>query len=164
MDEIVECESYFESKSPTGPSYRSWFIRCTECENWKETAHMQLRTSRGYRSISYNSCHFHGRVGRSLCQCMMFWHQCPIHRTDPPQHRSTKSKRSILGSNGTAEISLSCKRPAPDIRERASACKRRPLVEGRALHQHGSSASSGMVRLNAETNPILAARFPHLVG
>lgn len=151
---------------PPAPAYRSRMIRCTTCDATRETAHMQLRTLRGYRSITCLNCKAHTHVGRSHCTCGLLWHQCTTHRIDPALHRSTKPKRKMRGEHLREELALSSERPAPDIRDNACAWKRRRVQrDGKLLHQYGGiERGVQVVRLSAQLNPILAARCPHLVG
>lgn len=142
----------------------SRMIACTNCGSFRETAHMQLRTRQGYRDLTCPTCQFHGRVGRAKCICGTLWHQCNVHRVDPNTHRSAKARVIRHNEPDRIERRLPSTRPAPESRDTARASGKRRVE--RVLHQHGEFALAGArsVRLRRELNPILAARFPHLVG
>ena len=164
-EEVVHEESG-EAAASTARRYQSRLIQCCNCQAVRETAHMQLRTTKGYRSVTCTACHHHARVGRCKCACGVIWHQCIIHRIDPALHRSTKSKRKLRGEHLREELALRWDRAAPDIRDNACAWKRRRVHRDRVLHQYGGTMSAReapAVRLSAELNPILSARFPHLM-
>ena len=146
-------------------TYRSRMIQCRKRSAWRETKHLQLRTTRGYRSITCTACHHHARVGNALCTCLSVWHQCQVHRLDPAFHRSTKSVRVCVSRDSGNTVGLSSLREAPDVKEFERAWKRRKIERDGVLHQHGESVSIGMPKIQLCTNlhPNLSARFPHLV-
>ena len=85
------------SSGPNNKQYTSRMFKCTKCENSKETAGVQLRTRRGYRDIYCCKpiCKQHERCTHNRCQCGLIWHQCPIHRYDPSQPRTTTKNSGL---------------------------------------------------------------------
>ena len=80
-------------------------------------------------------------------------------------HRSTKAARVRRAEVDVDVLRLNSIRGAPEVRMDAKAWKRRKSTRERLLHQHGtmSAREAPVVRLSADLNPILSARFPHLV-
>ena len=60
-------------------AYASRQLMCPACGHPKETAHMQLRTIRGYRDLHCARCTYHGRCGWHRCQCDVAWARCAVH-------------------------------------------------------------------------------------
>ncbi len=159
---------------PIGPvtvqlPYVSRKLSCRHCGHWKETAHMQLNMTTGYRGICCANCHRQARVSLHHCQCETIWHRCPTHRHDPPVHRSEKPvEQDNAAKPKDIKVRLSLHRMAPEATTRKPT-KRRKL-EGvcseHRLHSHGMVTGSGTTvapQLNASLHPQLAAKFPHLV-
>lgn len=64
------------------PGYVQSRLKCNTCNGEKETKHMQLRTTYGYRAIQW--------VWGMQCTCGVWWHQCMLHRVSPIVHRVMK--------------------------------------------------------------------------
>ena len=71
-------------------NYESRLLACTRCGTTQETKEMQLKVSVGFRAIHCKNCGKQERVHRNRCSCDAVWHQCPMHRVDPPFHKSRK--------------------------------------------------------------------------
>ena len=69
-------------------SYNTRMIACTRCSTKQGIKGMQLKISVGFRAIHCNNCGQQERVFRNKCSCDAIWHQCSIHRVDPPFHTS----------------------------------------------------------------------------
>ena len=132
--------------APHARAYQSRLLKCNLCNGLTETAHMQLRTTNGYRSISCRVCHNHRRVGRSKCVCEVLWHQCTTHRVDPAVHRTTKAKRKREANHTIAHADSPLTREAPYIRTNACAWKRREGKRTKVLHQPAVNATCVSVR------------------
>ena len=133
------------------PTYTERLLQCHICGAARETMHMQLRMTSGYRSIQCLSCRKSHCSGRMLCTCGVWWHLCESHRIDPFAHRRMKRPARVV--NPALDTLLPSNRPAPDTvesnqralkRRRIELCPRRPVV------------------LSSRVCPVLAARFPHL--
>jgi hypothetical protein len=95
--------------------YTSRMLTCRACGHSKETAHMQLKMTSGYRGICCPGCHRQARVSQNLCQCKVIWHQCTIHRHDPAVHRSEKPAHSVAAAKPKKDKDrLSLHRAAPE--------------------------------------------------
>ena len=103
------------------PAYDSRLITCSRCEAQQETKWMQLRSLEGYRALHCKDCKKQERCSRSKCQCGQIWHQCPLHRIDPPTHSSRKRRKIGHQHNGSKskkdEVVISSKRKAPEIHD-----------------------------------------------
>ena len=72
--------------------YKTRLLACTKRGATQETNGMQLTISAGFRAIHCKNCGKQERVLRNRCCCDAIWHQCPIHRIDPPYHASRKGR------------------------------------------------------------------------
>ena len=99
------------------PQYEERLIECTRCGAQQETKKVQLHTKDGFRDIHCPHCKKHERCIRNTCQCKLIWHQCSLHRKDPPVHATRKvlwSKRTRRTSEKQEEErKLSSKRKSP---------------------------------------------------
>jgi hypothetical protein len=134
------------------PQYTERKLTCPKCQTLRETRHMQLRTTYGFRPVQCLGCHVQQWTGKLLCTCGVRWHQCEVHRIDPVQHRVMK--RPARKVSHTHDVLLPSNRPAPD-----NFCD-----NPRALKRRRVELVERVVRLNSSICPHLAARFPHLVG
>ena len=73
--------------------YKTRMVACTRCGAKQETKEMQLKISAGFRAIHCKNCGKQERVLKNRCSCEAIWHQCPIHRIDPPFHASRKGAK-----------------------------------------------------------------------
>ena len=73
--------------------YHTRMIACTKCGVLQETKTMQLKNSAGFRAIHCKNCGRQERVLRNKCSCNAIWHQCTLHRVDPPFHSSKKGAK-----------------------------------------------------------------------
>ena len=99
-------------------SYASRPLACTMCGAEQETKWMQLKVREGFRALHCESCGKQERTTRNPCQCKAVWHQCPIHRVDPPVHRSRKAakrKNEERDESTKKRTLLSSSRQAPDV-------------------------------------------------
>ena len=77
-------------------------IACTRCEAVQETKDKQLKVKAGFRAIHCKRCGKQERVAHNKCSCGIVWHQCTLHRVDPPEHcRNKGTKRKATGTNET---------------------------------------------------------------
>ena len=83
--------------------YHTRMIACTRCGMEQETKGKQLKINAGFRAIHCKNCGKQERVLRNKCSCKAIWHQCPLHKIDPPFHSSktgNKRKNSDTGGPG----------------------------------------------------------------
>lgn len=72
------------------PQYLERYLICNVCGDQRETKFIQSRTPNGYRAILCLKCHIQRWSGWMNCVCGTCWHQCTLHRVDPPFHRRMK--------------------------------------------------------------------------
>ncbi len=148
--------------------YTTRLLACRACGHPKETAHMQLKMSSGYRGICCTNCHKQARVSQHKCQCLTIWHRCPTHCHDPAVHRSEKpAERDQLVKSRKIKDLLPLHRPAPEALIKGPIKRRRLDGRGRAsnIHSHNPATGSGATvapQLDPSLYPLLAAKFPHL--
>ena len=90
-------------------------VACTRCCTQQETRYMQLRTKEGYRALHCKTCGRQERTSHNKCECGHVWHQCPVHRVDPPVHASRKGLKRVVAAPKEAK-KLSITRRVPIIR------------------------------------------------
>ena len=120
--------------------YKTRMLACTRCGTHQETKDMQLKISVGFRAIHCKNCGKQERVQRNRCCCDAIWHQCPIHRIDPPYHTSRKGgKRNEHGAEtaGKKVRLQNSNRQAPDIADSA------PAATKAQLKRKGSQSKTG---------------------
>ena len=100
------------------PAYQQRILKCSRCSNPRETKHMQLRTADGYRGIYCKACDKQDRCSHHTCECDKIWHQCEIHRVDPPVHATRRGPRTKT-KDRDSKGSLSSYRKAPILRMKA---------------------------------------------
>ena len=107
------------------PKYSSRMIACNKCGKAQETKAIQLRTLEGYRGLYCSTCGTQDRCALNKCQCHTIWHQCEIHRTDPPTHASRKGiVRNKSGMKEVKEkIMLCSQRKAPRTKAKGNLMK-----------------------------------------
>ena len=110
---------------------------------------MQLKVSVGFRAIHCKNCGKQERVLRNRCSCDAIWHQCPLHRVDPPFHKSGKAAKR--GREETEEAGkkarlMSSTRQAPDVADEA------PLSAKIQVKKRGSQQSEERLKAS-KPNP-----------
>ena len=142
-------ENHESHPSDAEAKYNSRMIACTQCSSWQETKWMQLRTKEGFRAVHCRTC---GRQERALvnrCQCEVTWHHCPIHRLDPPIHKSRKGAKRTA-TEVSAEVKkpklLSSTRQAPDIKSGEAG-------KSRGRKRKAEDAELKHSKFEASTNP-----------
>ena len=133
------------------PLYTERLLHCHVCGTARETMHMQLRMTSGYRSIQCLMCRKSHCSGRMMCTCGVWWHLCDSHRIDPVEHK--RMKRPAHSASLALDVLLPSNRPAPDTVEINSRALKRRRIE---LYPRRTAV------LSAKWCPALAARFPHL--
>ena len=128
QDEDKDEEKQNEVKAP---SYSSRLLNCTRCEEVIETKWMQLHTFDGFRGIYCGTCKKQERCLFNTCQCGEVWHQCLVHRVDPPLHASTRGQ--VTKNKVIATIK---KKKAHGVQHRAR--KRRRSKKGEQRKEKGT--------------------------
>ena len=77
---------------------------------------MQLWTKEGYRNLWCQQCKKQARCNHWICSHDKPWTECPTHRIDPDQHRTTKIAPKIQGHTA-ANLLLPFQRPEPEPRK-----------------------------------------------
>jgi len=105
--------------------YESRLLACTRCGEEQETKDKQLKVKEGFRALHCKKCGKQERVLKNHCRCNVVWHQCPIHRTDPPEHQAKKADKKALQNKELRATSKedkklklqSSKRKAPEVHD-----------------------------------------------
>ena len=133
-------------------NYSSRLLACTRCGAQQETKSKQLRTAEGYRAIHCRACGKQERTAHNCCTCGIIWHQCMIHRVDPPIHTSRKGNVDKVAIKGRSEEGkqLSSRRKTPAIV--ASNAKGHSSATGRRRRRNDQDANViGHVKFKAST-------------
>ena len=129
--------------------YSSRKLLCTQCGAPKETAKMQLYTTRGFRDLHCGICGRHARCGKMACTCGPIWHRCLLHRIDPGIHKSTKAARGVKEDH--IPLQLPHSRAAPFM-VRKGAKKRAHMVRAsQSRHEYGKGVEINETRIFANS-------------
>ena len=133
--------------------YESKMLTCTRCGAKQETKEMQLKVCAGLRAIHCNeNCGKQERVIKNRCSCDVIWHQCPLHRIDPPFHtsrRGAKRGRGETEETGKKARLQSSTRQAPEVVDvvptamKAQAKKREGQLNNRKLEAAKPNRKAG---------------------
>ena len=119
---------------------------------------MQLWTKEGYRNIWCKVCKKQDRCQEWRCDHKILWHECPQHRTDPEDHRTTKVMIKDTNRVRSSDL-LMPERPEPLCKKARQARVHTTMMNRKRVVQ---SAHPSLYPLNLEMCPLLARKFPRL--